>query len=180
MALVCSIQPKKPGPFWTEVLIYLLAVRDNVSLLARIAKNIFPSTFSNEMIRNLWHSWISFPYVWILHLLSFRLLTLHLSFRLPRRVPIAASTGVDTSCRLYMGWHWVRVLNQIYLSFWWLSLLPQILALRSAALSMEALAAGSMRSLTPNMSTGIRICLVHVLFNFFHWGFECVWLFFVQ
>jgi len=54
MALVCSSQPGKPGtpPFWTEMSMYALVVRKEVSLLARIANNIFPSTFSSEMVQN--------------------------------------------------------------------------------------------------------------------------------
>ena len=45
MALVCSTQPENPGtpPFWTEVSIYKLPVRKDVSPFARMAKNIFPS-----------------------------------------------------------------------------------------------------------------------------------------
>ncbi|KAH3794642.1 hypothetical protein DPMN_148179 [Dreissena polymorpha] len=54
IALVCSIQPENPGTplFWTEVLMYALPVRKDVSLLARMAKNIFPSTLSSEIVRN--------------------------------------------------------------------------------------------------------------------------------
>ena len=55
MALVCSKQPENPGtpPFWTEVSIYKLPVRKDVSRFARMAKNIFPSTLSNEIVLNL-------------------------------------------------------------------------------------------------------------------------------
>ena len=54
MALVCSTQPVNPGtpPFWTEVAIYELPVRKDVSRFARIAKNMFPSTLSNEIVLN--------------------------------------------------------------------------------------------------------------------------------
>ena len=54
MALVCSTQPENPGtlPFWTEVSIYESPGRKDVSRLARMAKNIFPSTLSNEIVLN--------------------------------------------------------------------------------------------------------------------------------
>ena len=34
------------------MLVYLFAVRNGANPLARIAKNIFPSTFSNDMVQN--------------------------------------------------------------------------------------------------------------------------------
>ena len=54
MALVCSTQPQNPEtpPFWTEVSINELLVRKHVSRFARIAKNIFPSTLSYEIVLN--------------------------------------------------------------------------------------------------------------------------------
>ena len=54
MALVCSTQPENPGtpPFWTEVSIYKFPVRKDVSHFERMAKNIFPSTLSNEIVLN--------------------------------------------------------------------------------------------------------------------------------
>ena len=54
MALVCYTQPEKPGtpPFWTKVLMYLLAVRKIVDRLARSANNTFPSTFRSDIVRN--------------------------------------------------------------------------------------------------------------------------------
>jgi len=54
MKLVCSMHPGTPGapPFCTEVSIYLLLSRKVVSLLANIPKNILPSTFRREMVRN--------------------------------------------------------------------------------------------------------------------------------
>ena len=54
MALVCSTQPENPEtpPFWTEVSIYELPVRKDVSRFARTEKNIFPSTLSNEIVLN--------------------------------------------------------------------------------------------------------------------------------
>ena len=80
----------------------------------------------------------SFPCVWIFPQLPSRLLALHLSSRLPWGASIAAFAGVGTSCTLCTGWHWVRELNQILLS-WWLPSLPQRLALRSAALTVVGL-----------------------------------------
>lgn len=54
IVLVSSRQPRKPGtpPFWTEVLMYTLLVKKDVSLLERMEKNIFPSTLSNEIVLN--------------------------------------------------------------------------------------------------------------------------------
>ena len=59
MALVCSTQPENPGipPFWTVVSIYELPVRKGVSRFARMAKNIFHSTLSNEIVLNWLTVW---------------------------------------------------------------------------------------------------------------------------
>ena len=70
---MCSTQPENPGtpPFWTEVSIYELPVKKDVSRFARMAKNIFPSTLSNEIVLKLVDR-LGIPFLWCKY--SFRLL----------------------------------------------------------------------------------------------------------
>lgn len=97
--LVCSMHPEnlETPPILTEILIQALSVRNDVSLLAKTAKNIFPSTFNNDMVQN---------YLTVLELISFGLNIPSASFQ-------ASGTSPFLSCYLCMVWCWVQALSQI-------------------------------------------------------------------
>ena len=98
MALVCSTQPENPGtpPFWTEVSIYELPVRKDVSRFARMAKNIFPSTLSNEIVLN----WLT-----VLEFRSFGVNIPSASFQEARTSPFRQTTFKSLHNRLRSSGH---------------------------------------------------------------------------